>query len=353
MANVCRYKVIVKGKKNACYAFYGSMFCFDQTILKEKEDNGIWTMSFDGSCGWAVDAYCEPWKGDFPVALPEDSDKAMSEAGDKYLHKTVQERSKMFEVEVWCNSADIDVYDPHYGPREIFEHYINGKKAGGHCPEELRIGGYLLDDSDTSCASDFVIYDGFLVEYTGPGGDVSIPDGVTVIADCAFIYCGSLTSITIPNGVTTIGKTAFANCTRLTSITIPDSVTAIYRDAFSNCRSLTSITIPDSVTTIEKGTFWGCKSLTSITIPDSVTTIESDAFWGCDLTSVTIPDSVTTIGDRAFAFCEKLASVTIPDSVTTIGDGAFAFCEKLTSVTIPDSVTTIGDDVFKGCDKLK
>ncbi len=123
------------------------MSCLDDKyVLKEEEDNGIWTVRFDGDCKWSVDSYCEPWNGDSPVTLPEDPDEAMSEANDKYWYITVQERSKMFEVEVWCNSADIEGYDPDEGPNEIFEHYINGESAGGNCPEELHIEGDSWDD---------------------------------------------------------------------------------------------------------------------------------------------------------------------------------------------------------------
>ena len=37
-----------------------------------------------------------------------------------------------------------------------------------------------------SSASDFIIIDGVLTKYTGPGGDVVIPAGVTSIGDSAF-----------------------------------------------------------------------------------------------------------------------------------------------------------------------
>ena len=140
MANVCEYKVIVKGKKNACYAFFGSMSCMgDKQILEESGTDEMCTIRFEGDCKWSVDSYCSPWDGGFPVVLPEDAEEAMAEAEDKYWYNTVQERSKMFEVEVWCNSADTEDYDPNKGPFEIFEHYINGTNVGGECPEVLQI----------------------------------------------------------------------------------------------------------------------------------------------------------------------------------------------------------------------
>ena len=182
---------------------------------------------------------------------------------------------------------------------------------------------------------------------------INIPNSVTTIGKQAFDGCGSLTSINIPNGVTTIGEGAFGWCKSLTSINIPNSVTTIGIEAFWACNSLTSINIPNSVTTIGIEAFWACNSLTSINIPNSVTTIGNKAFDGCgSLTSINIPNGVTTIGNEAFEGCKSLTSINIPNSVTTIGFWAFAVCESLTSINIPNSVTTIGKWAFLGCKSL-
>ena len=60
-----------------------------------------------------------------------------------------------------------------------------------------------------SSTNDFEIENGILKKYTGPGGDVEIPDSVTAIGDEAFQYCHSLTSIVIPDSVTATGNKAF------------------------------------------------------------------------------------------------------------------------------------------------
>ncbi len=62
---------------------------------------------------------------------------------------------------------------------------------------------------------DFVIENGVLKKYTGPGGDVTIPAGVTEIGFSAFKDCTNLTSVTIPESVTEIGYNVFTNCRRL------------------------------------------------------------------------------------------------------------------------------------------
>ena len=53
---------------------------------------------------------------------------------------------------------------------------------------------------------EFVIENGVLTKYNGPGGDVVIPAGVTEIGERAFYGCTDLTGITVPDSVTRIGE---------------------------------------------------------------------------------------------------------------------------------------------------
>ena len=84
----------------------------------------------------------------------------------------------------------------------------------------------------------FKIKNGVLMEYTGNGGDVIIPEGITGIWEYAFFRCSSLTSIKIPSSVTSIGDYAFYGCSSLTNIEIPDGVMSIGDGAFRGCDSL-------------------------------------------------------------------------------------------------------------------
>ena len=80
-------------------------------------------------------------------------------------------------------------------------------------------------------ASDFIIENGVLTKYVGPGGNVEIPEGVTEIATNAFRH-SKVTGIKFPEGLITIGASAFCLCQDLKSIVIPKSVKVIGEEAF-------------------------------------------------------------------------------------------------------------------------
>ena len=220
---------------------------------------------------------------------------------------------------------------------------------------------------------DFIIENGVLTKYVGPGGDVVIPEGVTEVGDIAFHGNTSLTQVVIPDSVKSIGSSAFNRCSNLTSVVIPESVTNISEYAFFDCCNLESVSVPDGVTSIGPRAFYGCSKLADaegfvivknrlfdykgsggdVVIPECITEVSDGVlYWCSNLTSVTIPESVKYIGDRAFSNCSRLKSVTIPAGVTKIGKAAFCGCANLTSVTISDSVTNIGKGSFSECSNL-
>lgn len=195
----------------------------------------------------------------------------------------------------------------------------------------------------------------------GKSGKFDIPQGVTNIGECAFLYCDRLTSITIPDSVTSIGGGAFKYCEALTSTVIPDGVCVIDSCLFYECHSLTSVIIPDSVTSIGSCAFEGCSKLTSIEMTATSSTSSTRevsindsiglfAFAGCaSLTSITIPERVGTICPYAFTGCASLTSVKVPDSLCTIAKYAFLDCPKLTSIetfssgfTVPSNRASLG-----------
>lgn len=121
-----------------------------------------------------------------------------------------------------------------------------------------------------SDSSDFIIENGVLKKYTGAGGDVVIPEGVTEIGECAFSIVEAL-----PDG----RKMSFENDTLL-SVIMPDSVVHIADGAFEECENLQSVTFSSKLKTIGNQAFWRCPKLSEIIFPETLESIGSAAFFG-------------------------------------------------------------------------
>lgn len=109
---------------------------------------------------------------------------------------------------------------------------------------------------------------GVLIKYSGEGGEVIIPDGVTEIGDRAFSDCINITNICIPQSVTRVDDFAFSGCTGLTIIDIPSSITYIGNYAFLGCSNLITI-IYSEMTWFGNGCFNECNKITNKFFIDS------------------------------------------------------------------------------------
>jgi len=78
----------------------------------------------------------------------------------------------------------------------------------------------------------------------------------------------------------TIESLLFNGFNKVTDITLPETIEEIGECAFAECESLERINLPYGLITINKGAFMGCTKLQRITIPVTVKKIEKDAFWG-------------------------------------------------------------------------
>ena len=221
-------------------------------------------------------------------------------------------------------------------------------------------------------------YDGTILnrlpeEYDGM---FDVPEGVTEIADSAFMDCQSLSAISLPSTLTKIGNYAFKRCESLQAITIPDSVTEIGQAAFWMCHSLTDVVLSRSLCEIAYEAF--CETaIEHIVIPESVRSIGGSAFEDCyNLYDVVLPENIR-IADSAFKGCGGLHSADalylnlynnphykliqvfphakgykIPDDVVEIGSGAFEN-SSIVHLEVPGSIKVIHNSAFSGITSLK
>lgn len=182
---------------------------------------------------------------------------------------------------------------------------------------------------------------------------ITIPEGVTEIANEAFEFCNNLEDISIPRTVKRIGESAFAFCNNLRFINIPEGVEVIAAKAFDRLKKLRSVVIPSTVKVVGEEAFAWCENLTSLTLRDGIETINTSAFYMCTkLKQVSVPGSAQ-IGRRAFAQCEKLTSLELKPGITQMGEEAFFGCKQLRSVVIPEGITHVMPSTFHSCANLQ
>jgi|GEM_PF-7061880 len=223
-------------------------------------------------------------------------------------------------------------------------------------------------------------------------GKVQLADGITAIADEAFMGCTNLTSLQFPTGLETIGARAFKGCTRLPSfLNIPQTVKTIASEAFSG----THITMAHMYTTLQSiatdafdsndthlivyidavtegsepqtsipGIFGNCNFIWGVSIGADVESIGYHAFSNCSNLEwvgwATNASRLKFIYEGAFAGCQKLKEIgdqaqaaeyagnacVIPDGVQLIYSSAFADCSALKEVVLPASIIHIGQGAF-------
>ena len=132
MANICLYKIKVKGTKDACYALINMMplYSWEKDILSEEGEDDDYTLIFTGACKWSTSSYTHHTDGLVPYT-PEQV--ANVQDGDGW-DICMLDKSLLLSCEIFCNSKDID--DSCYA---VYEHYNKGKQVYDDCSKELHI----------------------------------------------------------------------------------------------------------------------------------------------------------------------------------------------------------------------
>lgn len=193
----------------------------------------------------------------------------------------------------------------------------------------------ILAFAEELVSPEFVIDEnGVLTKYNGPGGQVTVPDGVTKIGDMAFQREEkNITQVTLPESVEAIGDGAFSSSTNLEAVQMP-GVKEIGEEAFRECINLTSVRLPKAEV-IGRCSFQFCQGLQEVSLSSDLTRIEPYAFSFCSsLRSIALPEQLSFIGRGAFRNCSGLTHITIPSSVKEMEGWEFEQCENLQSVTV-------------------
>lgn len=132
MANICIYKVMVKGRKRACYALVDMMplYTSDKEMLIEEGTEEDFTLVFTGDCKWYPDAYTKAVENLAPFTEEELSNV---KDGD-YWNLPLLQKSLALGCDIYCNSKDIDA-----GGKAYYEHYYRGLIINDECPKEIHI----------------------------------------------------------------------------------------------------------------------------------------------------------------------------------------------------------------------
>jgi hypothetical protein len=150
---------------------------------------------------------------------------------------------------------------------------------------------------------------GFITRYSGPGGDITIPERIAGKA-----------VLGIADGKSKWGG-VFAD-KGISGVRLPDTLTHIGDFAFFG-NALRSLDVPRTVNTIGWSSFYfnGMRRV-GFERGGTLHEIRGYAFAGNDLSQVDLPEGLKTIGKNAF-LTNALASISVPTSVTAIEGGAF------------------------------
>lgn len=262
--------------------------------------------------------------------------------------------SSVEPVMVWKSSApQFATVDPNTG-------YVQTIAEGSTTiTGTLQINGKpsLYSVSTTlSVGPEFVVKNGYLQEYHGKGGEVTIPKNLNVyyIFEEAFADNANITSLEISSPCTEIQQFAFANMKALKKVIFPESVEYVHAYAFYGCTNLEEVYFHSRAITIGDMVFAGCTSLKTIQNikllnGNKAEDVEIlDLKEGVDYTYTTA--NMTSVGIQSFFGCTSLESLDLTQ-LRKAGQAAFAGCTSLEYVKL-SRYTSIADDMFLGCIKL-
>ncbi|GMI00357.1 hypothetical protein TrVE_jg12216 [Triparma verrucosa] len=101
-----------------------------------------------------------------------------------------------------------------------------------------------------------------------------IPEGITIIGSCSFMYCSSLKDVKFPKSLTSIGIRSFQYCSSLEQVDLlHTNVEELGERAFADCTNLREMKVPESLQTFGYRVFEHCSKL----VPSDVNVNDNNA----------------------------------------------------------------------------
>ena len=274
------------------------------------------------------------------------------------------------------------------------------------CTACLTASAEEAQTADAGANQDFEIRGTTLVKYTGPGGKVTVPDGIERIADDAF-DSSAVTKVFLPSSLKEIGHHSFFNCYSLTEITLPAALENLEDkiQAFGCNPSLRAIGVSEDnpnyvsvdgvVFTADRKTLVcypdGKNPGGSYAIPEGTVRLAQTAFNEPSLVSLTLPSTLIDKGGVENSFIihsleeinvapgnikyyskdgvlysatalvsypaqkktKELKPEDFPEGLKTVGADAFWGNSYIESIVLPDGLEGIGGKAFLGLSSLK
>lgn len=250
--------------------------------------------------------------------------------------------------------------------------------VGAEEPDKLY--GKISVSEMPSPSDDFIIENGVLIKYVGPGGDVVLPEGITRIADNAFRSNQTVTSVVMQSGITEMGMCVFWDCHYIKRIVFSDTIKVIPTSTCYLNWALEEVILPRDVEEIQSTAFINCYALTSLDFSKyNIRIFGEQCFMGSGLQEVYFSKNVKVIGRQAFLQCYRLKNVTFEEGIELEFLGAsvfsacimleevdlsmldmkelpseiFRLCSALTKVKLPSQLTSIPWGLFNSCTSLR
>ena len=250
---------------------------------------------------------------------------------EKIGTKAFSNNSSLVEINIPSSLIEI--------PSEAFSNCISMKKIN------------FTSDSKLSKINDNAFYNCDLISIT-------IPEGVTVIADYGFNSNKNLESVVLPSSLEEIGYLAFEN-TKIVKDQIENGKSLAYVDKWvvylnpladftilGNLGKKNQLTFEDETVGIADRVFLGYSKITALVTPSSLKYIGKYSFSSCLNLNYLDIKKVTNILDFAFSSCSKLSTYNFGSSLESIGNYAFYGCSLLSRNTLYESTSIKDDDTL-------